>query len=306
MVHMNPIKLYYTFKPILPRWLQIHLRRIRIDRIKNSYGREWLINQDSCCPPNGWSGWPENKKFALVLTHDVESAAGVNKCKELARIESDFGFCSSFNFVPWRYQLPNELRNHLADRGFEIGVHDLKHDGKLYSSQDNFNRCAVHINSYLSEWGALGFRSGAMHRNLDWIQNLNIKYDSSTFDIDPFEPQSDGVGTIFPYWYQGNRKGYVELPYTLPQDFTLYVLMKERTIDLWVKKLDWIVSKGGMVLSVTHPDYMCFNGNTVGMDEYHASLYIEFLEYISKKYKGEFWNPLPKSLAEYWENNHIN
>ena len=29
---------------------------------------------------------------------------------------------------------------------------------------------------------------------------LNIAYDASTFDTDPFEPQPDGVNTIFPFW----------------------------------------------------------------------------------------------------------
>jgi hypothetical protein len=39
-----------------------------------------------------------------------------------------------------------------------------------------------------------------MLRNLDWLGDLNIQYDGSTFDTDPFEPQPDGAGTIFPFW----------------------------------------------------------------------------------------------------------
>jgi len=45
----------------------------------------------------------------------------------------------------------------------------------------------------------VGFRAPAMHDNLEWISELNLEYDLSTFDTDPFEPQSDGVGTIFPF-----------------------------------------------------------------------------------------------------------
>ena len=68
-----------------------------------------------------------------------------------------------------------------------------------------------------------------MYHNLDWTQSLNVTYDASTFDTDPFEPHPDGLGTIFPKWISANGtgKGYVELPYTLPQDFTLFVLMRE-------------------------------------------------------------------------------
>ncbi|MCG7853557.1 MAG: hypothetical protein MIO92_13640, partial [Methanosarcinaceae archaeon] len=64
-----------------------------------------------------------------------------------------------------------------------------------------------------------GFHSPSMHRNLEWIHDLIVEYDQSTFDTDPFEPQPDGVRTIFPYWVQHHsiKKGYVELPYTLPR-----------------------------------------------------------------------------------------
>ena len=142
-----------------------------------------------------------------------------------------------------------------------------------------------------------------MYHNLDWIGQLDIEYDSSTFDTDPFEPQPDGMGTLFPFWVQNGSasKGYVELPYTLPQDFTLFVLMKERTIDIWKKKLDWIVERGGMALLITHPDYMKCTKGKCGLEEYPAEFYEEFLGYVKKNYEGQFWNPLPKEVARFWK-----
>lgn len=47
--------------------------------------------------------------------------------------------------------------------------------------------------------GAVGFRSGFMLRQLDWLHDLNVLYDTSTFDTDPFEPQPEGSRTIFPF-----------------------------------------------------------------------------------------------------------
>ena len=96
--------------------------------------------------------------------------------------------------------------------------------------------------------GSVGFRSPSMYHNLELLHHLNIEYDASTFDTDPFEPQPDGMATIFPFWVssQDPQKGYVELPYTLPQDFLLFVLLQEKNIDIWKKKLDWIVDHGGM------------------------------------------------------------
>ncbi len=89
-----------------------------------------------------------------------------------------------------------------------------------------------------------GFRSGFMHHELEWAHELNIKYDASTFDTDPFEPQPDGVNKIFPFWVEGpNGTGYVELPYTLPQDFTLFVLLKEEGPETWKRKLEWLAEK---------------------------------------------------------------
>ncbi len=132
----------------------------------------------------------------------------------------------------------------------------MYHDGKLYQSEKIFRKRAQNINGYIKDWNAVGFRSPAAHHNLDWTHYLNIEYDSSTFDTDPFEPQSDGSGTIFPFWVKGNssQKGYVELPYTLSQDFSLFILMKEDNIDIWKKKLDWIAERGGMALLDVHPD----------------------------------------------------
>ena len=147
----------------------------------------------------------------------------------------------------------------------------------------------------------MGFRSPSTHHDLDWIHDLNIEYDSSTFDTDPFEPQSDGTGTIFPFWVEGNsaQKGYLELPYTLSQDFTLFIIMKEETIDIWKKKLDWIVERGGMALIDVHPDYINFDGKGLGLEEYPVDYYLELLNYIKTKYGSQVWHALPKEVASF-------
>jgi hypothetical protein len=265
------------------------------ERLKDS----WPIGKIGAGVPENWAGWPHGKKFAVVLTHDVETADGQDRCRELVEIEREREFVSSFNFIPERYEVSKALRDHLKERGFEVGVHDLKHDGKLYSSRKSFLEKAERINAYLRDWNAVGFRSGAMHHNLDWIHALNITYDASTFDSDPFEPQPDGLGTIFPLWIGGNGtgEGYMEMPYTLPQDFTLFILMEEKGIEVWKRKLDWIVQNGGMALFNTHPDYMNFGGSGRRYDEYPVDYYIELLDHIKTRYKDQYWNVLPRDLV---------
>lgn len=273
-----------------------------VRRKRKLYEHVWPIDERAGKAPEGWTGWPDGKKFALVLMHDVDTEKGHEKCLQLMQLDEKMGFRSSFNFVPERYHVSSEVRRILIEKDFEVGVHGLRHDGKLFSSREGFQEQAVRINHYLNDWRSVGFVSPSMHRNLDWIHDLNIEYDASTFDTDPFEPQPDGMGRIFPFWVNGNstQKGYVELPYTLPQDFTLFVIMNEKNIDIWKKKLDWIAQHGGMALWIAHPDYMSFNGKKPALAEYSVGYYEEFLEYIRSRYKDKYWNVLPKEIARFW------
>jgi peptidoglycan/xylan/chitin deacetylase (PgdA/CDA1 family) len=218
-------------------------------------------------------------------------------------IEERLGFRSAFYFVPERYEVPADLRLEMLQRGFEVGVHGLRHDLTLFRSEKEFMRQAQDINRYIKEWGAVGFRSPYMIRNLKWIRDyLNIEYDTSTFDTDPFEPQPDGVGTIFPFIVQrkeGGRTGYVELPCTLPQDLNLFVLLGESGIDVWKRKLEWVVSRGGMALFDTHPDYMQGQAD-MASDEYPVQLYEEFLEHVRASYSNRYWAALPREVAMFW------
>lgn len=306
---MNSYKnnLYYSLKPFIPRKIQLILRR-KIVSVKRFFNKSiWPIDENACKLPEGWKGWPDKKQFALILTHDVESEQGQGNCNNLIKIEKKLGFISSFNFVAEEYKVLPELRQYLVRNGFEVGVHGLTHDGKLYTSKKVFNQQAKKINKYIKEWKVSGFRSPSMHYNFEWIHDLDIEYDASTFDTDPFEPQPEGVKSIFPFWVsgEGQKRGYVELPYTLPQDFTLFILMQEKSPDIWKRKLDWIVDKGGMALLIAHPDYMRFKDRGCGIDEYPSEYYEEFLNYIKSKYKDKYWNVLPKDISRFWMENYV-
>ena len=192
--------LYFRLRPLIPRSIRLSVRRQLALRKLNRVRDTWPIMPGSERAPEGWPGWPEGKKFAFVLTHDVESAPGLITCA--AWRNGDGIRLSLVVQLGPRRGLPvtKELRDWLTDNGFEIGVHDLHHDGKLFPSRRTLRREARRINHYLKEWGAVGFRSGFMLRRLDWLHQLDIVYDMSTFDTDPFEPQPEGMNTIFPFW----------------------------------------------------------------------------------------------------------
>lgn len=299
---MPTTDLYYRFKPYLHWRLRLALRRRLAKYIRRTKGDVWPINPAAGETPEGWTGWPEGKKFAFVLTHDIEGDRGLNRSRQLMKLEMELGFRSSFNFVPeGEYEVPRELREELVANGFEVGVHDLHHDGKLYRTQEQFLTKAKRINRYLKEWNASGFRSGFMLHKLDWLHHLDIKYDASTFDTDPFEPEPDGVGKIFPFWKSDDNGGsYVELPYTLVQDSTLFIYLRETSINIWKQKLDWIAERGGMALLIVHPDYMQFDGAKCDQKQFPESRYREFLQFVKTKYAGEYWAALPREMAEWF------
>ena len=323
-------RFYYWVKPFLPWSVRMPVRR-SFAQLKRERVRDvWPILPGSEKPPVGWPGWPEGKQFSFVLTHDVEGPEGLAKVKPLAELEMSLGFRSCFNFIPeGAYRVTRELRDWLAANGFEVGVHDLNHDGKLYRNPRDFAKKARRINQYLKDWDAVGFRSGFMLRNLDWLHQLNVHYEASTFDTDPFEPQPHGTGTIFPFWVarrttdhipkradKGQRtegggplsavsgpvvssNGYVELPYTLPQDSTLFLLLREQTPAIWVQKLDWIARHGGMALVDVHPDYIRFADESPVAHTYPIEHYVELLKHAQTRYAGRFWQALPKAVADF-------
>jgi glycosyltransferase involved in cell wall biosynthesis len=164
-----------------------------------------------------------------------------------------------------------------------------------------------------------------MLHNLEWLHDLDVLYDASTFDTDPFEPQPDGVGTIFPFWVPrpetkfqdpesqahsvrqagSSREGYVELPYTLVQDSTLFLSLREKSPAIWLRKLDWIAEHGGMALLNVHPDYLRFPGEPPSPRTFPVELYSQFLTYLKHRYSGSYWQPLPHELASWFAQNRV-
>ncbi len=287
---------------LLPRDFQIRLRRLRAQRILKRSAATWPINAAAGQMPPGWPGWPRGRPFALVLTHDVDTRRGLARCEAIMALEERLGFRSAFNFVPrGRYAVPVALRENMVARGFEVGVHGLYHDWWTFLSRRAFRRRAPQINQYLREWGAVGFRAPSMISNADWMHGLDIEYDGSSFDTDPFEPQPIGVGTCFPFRVPGpeGQPGYIELPYTLPQDFTLFVLLQQRNVETWITKLRWLAEHRAMALLNVHPDYTCIPGERQRVGEYPLDYYEAFLEHVRQTWAGAYWNAPPREVARY-------
>ena len=304
------LRAYYTVKPYIPRRVQIHLRRTQVRYKRRISAASWPLCPAAAARPDNWFGWPEQRPMALVLTHDVEGQRGLARVEATMRLEQSYGFRSSFNFVPERSAPSPRLLELLRREGFEVGVHGLRHDGRLLQSHALFEQRATQINHYLDDWQAVGFRAPSMHSHLPWFHALQIEYDLSTFCNDPFEPLASAASTIFPFWVANPEQtgGYVELPYTLTQDHTLFVLLQEQDTTIWQRQIDWVAAAGGMILVNTHPDYMDFEGHSSTIDEYPIDRYAALLDYLKAHYADRCWHALPTTVAQYcreqWRGHH--
>ena len=297
------LRAYYRTRPFIPRSIQLFLRR-RYARIQSAHIRfpAWPIEPrvveilEDCLKQilqkrnrpliHRISPWPEKKRFAFVITHDVEGKDGLRHAPNVAALEKKYGFVASWNIVPELYPIDGRIVENLKAEGCEIGVHGLKHDGREFESREVFEKRIIKIKQYASQWKAAGFRSPSTLRNVDWVPDLGFDYDSSFHDTDPYEPQPGGCCSIWPFFI----KDVVELPITLPQDHTLFEILGYRDISIWRQKTDWIENHRGMVLIDVHPDYL--------LSPKQFSLYEQFLVYM--RTKQDFWHALPREVARWW------
>jgi hypothetical protein len=132
----------------------------------------------------------------------------------------------------------------------------------------------------------VGFRSPATQRDWTITSSLPFQYDSSSPDSDPFEPQAGGCCSWLPF-----RNGsVVELPITMQQDHTLFVILRAQDGQPWIDKAERIRARGGMALLITHPDYV-ESGPVV-------EAYRQFLAHFETD--PGVWRPLPAEVAAWW------
>lgn len=295
------LKVFYAVKPLMPRTAQVQLRRVAARRQRNVAFPRWprettllrsraealraalaATGEDAAAVVNLWPG---RARFAFVLTHDVEGRAGVERIGELLEIERRYGFASSWNFCgDWYPLAPADLEG-VRRAGCEVGLHGIKHDGKLFESRETLRHYLPIIRETMQAWGAVGFRSPALGRNADWMHELPALYDSSFPDTDPFQPQPGGCCAIHPFFFGD----LVELPVTLAQDFMLFELLRAKDIRLWTDKVDWVAEHHGLVNVIVHPDYMTPE---------RLRRYEELLAHLSAR---DGWHALPRDVAQWWK-----
>ena len=234
--------------------------------------------------------WPAGARACVVMTHDVETRAGLDFCPELMDLDDSFGIKACFNIVPTgRYELRSDFFGRIRERHFEVGVQDYNHDGRLYENRGEFLRRADFINRFALEHQIAGFRAAVLYRRPEWLAELQFAYDMSVPNVAHLDPQRGGCCTVMPYFI-GDR---LELPVTTIQDYSLFRLLGERSIDLWKTQIGMIAEKNGMASFIVHPDYL--------IDPRDRVVYEELLGYLrSMREAGHTWFALPAQVDRWW------
>lgn len=291
---------YYRLRRLLPRAVQIWLRRRYAHIQARTAFPHWpvetalhdffdlfgaILTDVDGEPVPHLAPWPDDHTWALVLTHDVETTAGLDVLPRIAELERRLGLRSAWNFVPRRYDTSETLLAELVSDGFEVGVHGLYHDGRDLESVERVRERGPAMREAAERWGAVGFRAPATQRGWELMPMLGFDYDSSYPDTDPFEPQGGGCCTWLPYF---NRE-LVELPLTMPQDHTIFVVLR-RGEEPWTTKASFLRDQGGMALLDTHPDYLA--------DADMSAAYERLLERFAADPRA--WKALPREVSSWW------
>ena len=261
-------QIYYLLRPLFPVGFRKHLQRIALKGWEKKSFPAWPVDftvddlfehafryladaLNRADVPFIWY-WPDGLKGCCLMTHDVETKAGRDFCGTVMNMEAQYGVRSAFELVPeQRYEVPMELIHQIGESGCEVCVHGLNHDGNLFSSESIFFERAKRINEYVEKWGAVGFRSPVMYRNLDWLHALNVSYDMSVPNVGHLDPQPGGCCSVMPYFIGE----ILELPLTTIQDYPLYHILRQRSLTLWKEQTDKILQRHGLVSFIIHPDY---------------------------------------------------
>jgi len=297
---------YYLMRPLFPVSFRKYLQRIALwgwdsilfpawpvdfttEKLMEATWQGLLMSLNLSELPFIWF-WPEGQSSCCIMTHDVEAAIGRDFCKTMMEMEKRHGITSAFEVVPEeRYEVPDEFLQEIRRNGCEVCIHGLNHDGHLFSSETVFLARAEKINAYARSWGAVGFRSPVMYRNLAWLHALEFSYDMSVPNVAHLDPQRGGCCTVMPYFIGD----ILELPLTTTQDYSLFHILKQRSLDHWMKQIAMIRERHGLISFIIHPDYV--------NEPWSSNLYDALLRYLAElRSDHSVWIALPKEVDTWW------
>jgi hypothetical protein len=103
------------------------------------------------------------------------------------------------------------------------------------------------------------------------------------------DPQRGGCCTVMPYFIGD----ILELPLTAIQDYSLYHILQQRSLELWKQQITMIRERHGLISFIIHPDYTT--------DAWSRRLYDGLLEYLTQlRLDYGIWIALPREVDAWW------
>ena len=297
---------YYRLRPAMGVGLRKYLQRLHSRRSNQAAFPRWPVDtsveqlhetllltlmkaQGLERIPFIWF-WPRGAESCVLMTHDVEDHAGYAFCGELMDIDDAHGIKASLQVVPeGHYRCSDEMLGEVRSRGFELNIQDLNHDGYLFAEREEFLRRAKKINEYGRVFGAKGFRAAVLYRNLEWMDALEFSYDMSVPSVAHLDPQHGGCCSVMPY-FVGNT---LEIPLTTTQDYMLFHLLGDYSLNLWKDQVAAIRQKHGLISFLVHPDYI--------IEKRARTAYYDLLGWLTElRTEQALWFALPSEVDEWW------
>ncbi len=215
--------------------------------------------------------WPNMKRAALVITHDMDSREDIEQGSPLlASIEERCGIRSTWCFVAESadYELPADVLRQLSLKGHEIASHGLYHDVRSdrLSPDEKLKRirnAKALLEEAAGDGNVTGFRSPGLTRTADLgeiVHRATYAYDLSYPDNDHYNLShiGKGVSTHVPYYplYKGRELSLLELPLAALQEAHLFLdhnFSPEQALEVWLKKASAIIRDNGLVVYLFHP-----------------------------------------------------
>lgn len=247
--------------------------------------------------------WPNGKRYAVILNHDVDTEwsfkndQGIQAFRE---IEEKKGFRSAWMVVGNLTDRGRSCLRDLAAAGHEIGFHGPDHGHALaYLPEEEIRERLSRASSFLKDFNCLGFRSPSYHRSATLYRALDplIRYDMSMHDT--FEnmnsplPSFEGCGTCFPFRIEGTK--ILEIPTTVTEDFVLEMKRGSpvHSLECQLGLIEKIKQREGVVNLLTHPEPQ-LSARPEWLRNYDS-----LLSKIAKETSA--WMTLPRDLYYWWD-----
>jgi len=247
--------------------------------------------------------WPDGRKYAAALTHDIDSVDAWKHglWKPFAELEEAHGLRSSWHVCTSHMKWAERAVEELAGRGHEIAWHGPRHDYRLAWMPARERAAALEQAAPLfARFRIRGFRSPNYLRTSALFSSLEgiLGYDSSSMDTaaEPFHPRTrTGCSTVFPF-FRGNL---LEMPITIPDGLTIRCLAGEDADSIssvQAAKIEWIKSVGGLALAISHPE------KWISLKPAAFRAYQRLVEKISGD--ASAWKVLPREIEAWWRKRH--